>query len=109
MKCTKLLKTLLPLVLIILVLSNFQQVDTFALTVGTILTVAGLGRMVVENVLTAWEFVDATSPKMETDIPFMKYKQKKIFAKLNDLSTEINSIEHRVSQVKIKQIFFFLL
>lgn len=96
MKLTKLLKPL-PLVLVILVLTNFKQVDTFALTTGTILTVAALGRMVVENVLTAWEFVDASSPKMETEIPFMKYKQKKIFAKLNDLSTQIQSIEHRVS------------
>lgn len=96
MKLTKLLKPL-PLVLIVLVLINFKQVDTFALTAGAILTVASLGRMVVENVLTAWEFVDASSPKMETDIPFMKYKQKKIFAKLNDLSTQIHSIEHRVS------------
>lgn len=96
MKFTKLLKPL-SLVLIILVLTNFGQVDTFALTAATVLTVAGLGKMVVENVLTAWEFVDASSPKMETEIPFMKYKQKKIFAKLNDLSTQILLIENRVS------------
>lgn len=98
MKFTILLSPL-PLVLIFLVLTNFEPVDTFALTAGTILTVAALGRMVVENVLTAWEFVDASSPKMETDIPFMKYKQKKIFAKLNDLSTQIHLIEHRVSNL----------
>lgn len=96
MKLTKLLKPL-PLVLIILVLTNFEQVDTFALTAGSILTVAGLGKVVVENVLTAWEFADASTPKMETEIPFMKYKQKKIFAKLNDLSTQISLIENRVS------------
>lgn len=96
MKLTKLLNPL-PLVLIILVLTNFKQVDTFALPVGAILTVASLGKMIVENVLTTWELVDASSPKMETDIPFQKYKQKKIFAKLNDLSTQIHLVENRVS------------
>lgn len=72
-----------------------------SIEIATIVTVAGIARMVVKDVLEAWEFVDSASPGEEMDMPFMKHKHKKIFARLATVTNKIDEVERHVSTISL--------
>lgn len=82
-----------------------------SIELATIVTVAGIARMVVKDVLETWEFVDSASPGEEMDLPVFKHKHKKIFARLASITNKIDEVEKYVSIYsnyieKLKKLFF---
>lgn len=64
--------------------------------VEDILDVIKLGKEVTTSLLETWDIIEQTHHGNEVDIPFYKVKEKKILARMSELSRQINLVESEV-------------
>lgn len=73
--------------------------------VEDILDVIKLGKEVTTSLLETWDIIEQTHHGNEVDIPFYKIKEKKILARMSELSRQIQLVESEVSGALLHKIY----
>jgi hypothetical protein len=64
--------------------------------VEDVIDVLHLGREVIKTISSSWELADQVGVTNDIDLPFMKRKEKKILARMAELSQEFKNAEMQV-------------
>lgn len=69
--------------------------------VEDVIDVLHLGREVIKTISSTWELADQSGVTSDIDLPFMKQKEKKILARMAELSLEIHNVEMMVIKMHL--------
>lgn len=73
------------------------QISPLNCLVEDVIDVLYLGREVIKTISSTWELADKVGINSEIDLPFMQRKEKKIFARMAELTNEFRQAEMTVT------------
>jgi hypothetical protein len=85
----------MPKILLFLLIFSFCTTNINCL-VEDVIDVLYLGREVIKTISSTWELADKIGVNNEIDLPFMQRKEKKIFARMAELTNEFRQAEMTV-------------
>lgn len=103
-KQNRLLKMLLKICLLFLFLHP-QSVREVNGLIEDVIDVLYLSREVIKTISSTWELADQVGVTNEIDLPFMQRKEKKIFARMAELTQEFRNAEMMVIKRLVASAF----
>lgn len=87
----------MPKILIFLLIAPLLCTNNVNCLVEDVIDILYLGREVIKTISSTWELADKVGVNSEIDLPFMQRKEKKIFARMAELTNEFRQAEMTVS------------